>query len=265
VVGEREDGEGERGRGELTSTARRLRAGRSEVGERRLTTAVARRVGIDHGAARCEEVLRNGVDGREHGEVAGGVATRSWARKLGTRAKKSAQRAVVLWEFRVAGSIWEETLCFQARGSHWRRRQQRTMRGRACWARARRAAGRWASSRVLAGLATPASVHWATGARWRSRPRAGKLGRLARTALGCLRSWAATLAAGRAGLHGARGPTREGLARWAERGENERGKGGGWAGRDGPGRRGGLNTISPFLFFFFLFSIYFSLTLCANK
>jgi hypothetical protein len=93
--------------------------------------AVARRVGIDHGAARCEEVLRNGVDGWEHGEVAGGVTTRSWARKLGTRAKKSAQRAVVLREFRVAGSIWEETLCFQAHGSHWRRRQQCTTRGRA--------------------------------------------------------------------------------------------------------------------------------------
>jgi hypothetical protein len=66
-------GKEERGR-ELTSTARRLQAGRSEVGERRLTTAVARRAGIDHGAARRGEALCNGVDGREHGEV----ATRSW-------------------------------------------------------------------------------------------------------------------------------------------------------------------------------------------
>jgi hypothetical protein len=71
-------GKGERGR-EITSTARRHRAGRSEVGERRLTTAVARRAGIDHGAARRGEALCNGVGGREHGEV----ATRSTSEKTG--------------------------------------------------------------------------------------------------------------------------------------------------------------------------------------
>jgi hypothetical protein len=75
------------------------------------------------------------------------------------------------------------------------------------------------------------------------------------------RGWAGMRGLGR----GARGPTREELARWAERegkrgcwaerggGEGERGEGGGWAGRDGPGRRGGLNSIFPFLSLFYLF------------
>jgi hypothetical protein len=41
-----------------------------------------------------------------------------------------------------------------------------------------------------------------------------------------------------------------GLARWAE-GERKRGEGGrGWAGRNGPGREAGLNSVFPFLFFF---------------
>jgi hypothetical protein len=67
---------------------------------------------------------------------------------------------------------------------------------------------------------------------------------------------------GGAGPHGARGPTREELARgkrgcWAERGGGGRGgreggRGGG-ADRDGPGRRGGLNSIFPFLSLFYLF------------
>jgi hypothetical protein len=63
-----------------------------------------------------------------------------------------------------------------------------------------------------------------------------------------------------------RARAREGaLARWAERGKREGEGGDGWAGRGGPGRRAGLKFVSLFLFFFFLFSIYFSLTLCANK
>jgi hypothetical protein len=63
----------------------------------------------------------------------------------------------------------------------------------------------------------------------------------------------------------------EGKARsWAARcgpsGGRKRGKGGdGWAGRAGPGRGAGLLFLFLFLSLFFLFSIYFSLTLCTNK
>jgi hypothetical protein len=58
---------------------------------------------------------------------------------------------------------------------------------------------------------------------------------------------------------GARGPTREGVGvvGRAGGGEREERGGGGWAGRDGPGRRGGLNSIFPFLFFSFLSLFYF--------
>jgi hypothetical protein len=195
-------------RGKLTSTMA-MRAGCSEVGERRLTTAVARRVGIDHGAARREEVLRNGVDGREHGEV----ATRSWARKLGTQAKnlcvwrgKSAQRAVL--GRRTAAS------CVLARGPHWVVAAAGAPRA-AC---AQRTPGRAASHGRAA---------WAGAWRW----------------LGCLvrlgwRSWAWPRRG--AGPHGARGPTREELAWWAER----EGKRGCWAERGGR-ERGGKGAAEP--------------------
>jgi hypothetical protein len=65
--------------------------------------------------------------------------------------------------------------------------------------------------------------------------------------------WLGSWAAARAGPRG-----RE-LAWWVERGGGEREErgGGGWAGRDGPGRRGGLNSIFPFLFFSFLSLFYF--------
>jgi hypothetical protein len=68
-----------------------------------------------------------------------------------------------------------------------------------------------------------------------------------------------------AGPHDAHGPTRRALAR-VGRGREKRGGRGERLGRPSWAREGvGLKSFSPFLFFFFLFSIYFSLTLCANK
>jgi hypothetical protein len=78
-------------------------------------------------------------------------------------------------------------------------------------------------------------------------------------ALGRGRVLAEQAAAGKLGC--ARAGPREGgrLARWAEvgGGGKERGEGGGWASRDGPGRRGGLNSIFPFLSLFYLFQFDF--------
>jgi hypothetical protein len=53
-------------------------------------------------------------------------------------------------------------------------------------------------------------------------------------------------------------------SRGGPRGKKERGRGRGWAGRAGPGGAG-LLFLFLFLSLFFLFSIYFSLTLCTNK
>jgi hypothetical protein len=229
---ERRDGEE---RGELTSTMA-MRAGCSEVDERRLTTAIARRVGIDHGTARREEVLRNGVDGREHGEV----ATRSWARKLGTRAKnlcvwrgKSAQRAVL--GRRTAAS------CVLARRPHWVVAAAGTPRDACAQRTPGRAAGHgraaWAGAwRWLGCLARLGWHAWAWPRRaWAHEGGAGAVGR-AGGEKGML---------GRAGGGGGRegGRGRLGRPRWAR---EER-----WA--------------EFYFFLFFLFSIYFSLTLCANK
>jgi hypothetical protein len=204
---------------------------------------VARRAGIDHGAARRGEALRKGVDGQEHGEV----AMRSWARKLGTRAKNSC--------------VWRGKNCV-AGGS-----------------------GKTNGSNLRPGTWAPMSS--GGGRRW-NRPTRGvrartqgarHLGCQARAAGLPRGSWACWPLA-RAQARGARGPA-EALARELGRdargpargrrcggpsgGEKEGEGGAGTVGRLGQGRAAGLKSVFPFLFFFFLFSIYFSLTLCANK
>jgi hypothetical protein len=70
----------------------------------------------------------------------GGSDGGSW-RSHGDAGEKTGRRAVVVLEFRVAGSIWEEALCLQARGPHWAA-VAATLHARTCarWARARGAA-----------------------------------------------------------------------------------------------------------------------------
>jgi hypothetical protein len=186
---ERENGERERGRGELTSTMA-MRAGCSEVGERKLTTAVARRVGIDHGAARCEEVLRNGVDGREHDEVATrsrrGRGRENWA--SGEKSVRLARKICAAGGSGKTNSGLLRPGAWAPLGSGGGRRSTRCVRATHAWTCG------WPRSCGLGwgvALAGLARVGW---------PRRG------------------------AGSHGARGPTREELARWAERGEGMLGR-----------------------------------------
>ena len=74
--------------------------------------------------------------------------------------------------------------------------------------------------------------------------------------LGCQARWAGGWLARPAGLAA--------CARGGGGGGERGGKGGGWAGRAGPRKGAGLKSLSLFLSLFFLFSIYFSLTLCTN-
>jgi hypothetical protein len=86
---------------------------------------------------------------------------------------------------------------------------------------------------------------WAAGARWRSRPRAGKLGWRSAGPREGMGAGAACCELGRDAVGRAGG------------GGEERGKGGGWAGRVGPGRGAGPLSFSFFLslFYFFQFDI----------
>jgi hypothetical protein len=155
----------------------------------------------------------------------GGSDGGSW-RSRGDAGEKTGRRAVVLLEFRVAGSIWEEALCLQARGPHWAAAAA-ALHARTCarWARARRAA-------TGAGLSSRAELGWEL-ARWGS--------------------WAAL----------ARAHEGERLARWAERGGGGRREGKGAAGvgrlgRKAKGNRGAGHFTFSFYFRkcfpFFLFT-----------
>jgi hypothetical protein len=190
--------------------------------------------------------------------------------------------AVVLLEFRVAGSIWEEVHCFQARGPHWAAAAAAALHARTCarWARARRAATgagwergrpRWAELAREAGLGGLARAlgSWGRGAGALSC-RGGGLGR-ARVGAG-VGSGAGTRAGPGARVREAGGAgLGQGHAR-AHEGEMALGRAGGEEGAAGlaemgQGRGGGLRgliSIFSFLSLFFLFSFYFSLILCAN-
>jgi hypothetical protein len=91
----------------------------------------------------------------------------------------------------------------------------------------------------------------------------GGMARWAAAGLG----WAAARAGPARGEELARRGKRPGAGppRWAERGGERGGRGDGAVGRLGQGRGAGLKSAFPFLFFFLLFSIYSSLTLCENK
>jgi hypothetical protein len=199
---ERENGERERGRGELTSSMA-LRAGCSEVGERRLTTAVARRVGIDHGAARREEVLRNGVDGREHDEVVG--------EKTGHSGEKSMRLARKICAAGGSGKTNSGILrpgAWAPLGSGGGRRSTRCVRATHAW---------------TCGWPRSCGLGW--GVALAELPRAAGL---ARVGLAMARSWAARRVRaheGGAGVVGRAGGEKGMLGRAG--GEGERGEGGG--------------------------------------
>jgi hypothetical protein len=229
---------------------RRERVGRAHLDGERQATCTA--------TAAFRAAVRRGEE-RDRGEAAVGENYAGiMARKLGDGRKK-----LRVWRFQEdkQGRLLTRGPWLGSGGGG---RPPRAGRGRA-----RNARWRWATRRARGRLqarlccrrgdglrqARWAGVHgWAGARSWAGGRGAG---------------WAVWLVQGERQAELGRahaGPRGEGrLARWAERGENERGGGGGWAGRDGPGRRGGLNSISPFLSLFFLFSIYFSLTLCANK
>jgi hypothetical protein len=167
-----------------------------------------------------------GDDGGASGEALlrgrfGEIEARNWARCAGSQLNLGRRGRLLYWNF--AQPVQEDVQCASAPDA--RARQSRRRRGTA-HSSAQGALG--ALGAVGAGLGARQAC-WATGARWRSRPRRG--------------SWATLARAHERGEAGAVGRA----------GGNEKGEGGGWAGRDGPGRRGGLNSISPFLFFSFSF------------
>jgi hypothetical protein len=137
------------------------------------------------------------------------------------------------------------------------------------WAKRSRGGGAWAAlpaacARALGGLAAYAGAG----------PRKRELGRAAAGALG----WELAARAGWAGVGATRGPAKEcrrggeeKARSWAARcgpsGGRMRGEGGARVGWPKWAREGGWAEICFLLFFSFsfLFSIYFSLTLCTNK
>jgi hypothetical protein len=231
--------------------------------------AVARRVEPDHGAARREEALRRGVDGREHDEVTGEVAGEGTGHSGGKTvrlAKQTARRAVL--RRRTVAS------CVLARGPHWvvaaagveplravrgrgRACRRRPPRGRALARRgALRAAGRAAWAAVAAGLPCwlLARVGWGWLAGWAER--GAGLARWLLARAGGRGAGALGRRGGKLGWAAARGPARECRRGGPSGGKGERGKG--RLGRPSWAREGvGLNSVFsfsfPFLSLFYLF------------
>jgi hypothetical protein len=244
----RKNGEGERGRGGLTSAARTMTAAAGRGTPATGTQRAGARRGSGGGSA------RRSSDGRELRRGSRVFV----ARKLGNGWKKSCAtgeencaRAVSSLEIRTGVSIWKKHSAHQllTRGPGWAAAVAALHALRALCAH---------NARVL-GQALARAETWAA---WLPRR------------VGCQASWAAGACGPRGCLRAGGGGGEAGamgwLAGWAERGaglsggKGERGKG--RLGRPSWAREGvGLKSISLFFSFFFLFSIYFSLTLCANK
>jgi hypothetical protein len=200
-----------------------------------------------------------------NGENCAGGRGRSWrgnwttgGRNRAQLEKKTARGRFSSLEIRTGVPIWKK---HSAQATDARARLERRRRwalhaserskgalraaGRAAWARRWLGLGCFARARVGAGAGPPWS--WAArGPTW-----GGWRGGLAgeKPEAGPPRSW----------------PTRERVGAVGRAGRKRGGGGRGWAGRNGPGK--GVGPLFLFLFpsLFFLFSIYFSLTLCANK